>query len=63
MKGDPLETKKIAKKVSQSRKKTCTKKFLVKGGNRTQVFLLGRPQKIKFYAQLILVWQLNEASL
>ena len=36
--------KKFAKKVSQA-EKTCTKKFLVKGGTRTHVLLLGRPQK------------------
>ena len=66
MKGDTLETlRKIAKKVSQSRK-NLHKKVLVKGETRTHVLRLGRPQKnlINLYAQLTLVvWQLEEASL
>ena len=37
--------KKIAKKVSPSRKK-LHKKFLVMGGTRTHVLLLGRHQKL-----------------
>ena len=41
------------KKVSQSRKK-LHKKILVKGGTRTHVLLLGRPQKSRnLYAK----WQ------
>ena len=45
MKGGPFgDIKKIAKKVSQSRKK-ATQKNLVKDGTRTHVLPLGRPQK------------------
>ena len=45
MKGGPSGyIKKIAKKVSESRKKS-TQKNLVKGGTRTHVLSLGRPQK------------------
>ena len=40
------DIKKMRKKVSQSRN-NLHKKFLVKGGTRTHVLLLGRPQKIR----------------
>ena len=38
---------------SYNAEKTCTKNFLVMGGTRTHVLLLGRPQKslIKLYAK------------
>ena len=65
--GDPLETfKKVARKKPHKAEITCTNKTLVKGETRTQVLLLGKPQKtlINLYAQLtLLVWQLKEASL
>ena len=43
MKGDPLETLKNLRKNHKAEKPA--QKILVKGGTRTHVLLLGRPQK------------------
>ena len=43
--GDPLETLKKFAKKSLTKPKNLHKKFLVKDGTRTNVLLLGRPQK------------------
>ena len=46
MKGGPFgDIKKIAKKKSHKAEKNLHKKKLVKGGTRTHVLQLGRPQK------------------
>ena len=46
MKGGPFgDIKKIAKKKSHKAEKKSTQKNLVKGGTRTHVLPLGRPQK------------------
>ena len=53
MKGELLETSKNCEKKSHIAEKNLHKKILVMGGTRTQVLLLGRPQKslIKLYAK------------
>ena len=72
VKGDPLgvfehpfgDNKKIAKKVSQSRKTAQKKLFM--GGTRTRTFCLADLKKSskKLEAEEVtLVWQLVEASL
>ena len=43
--GGPSETLKKFAKKSLTMPKTCTKNFLVMGGTRIHVLLLGRPQK------------------
>ena len=66
MKGGPFAyIKKIAKKVSQSRKNLHKKVFGYGRDSNPRPSACPSPQKIliNLYAQLTLVWQLKEASL